>query len=100
MRKISKEASDALMNRKEWKSGNTRVTVCDGRATMSLFDNAIAKYDGATLKVSFAGWPTKTTCDRLNALTGVDASIKGGDPVVNGSRVFDVEWVTIGSVIC
>lgn len=76
MRKIEQQMINAIRQRKDWHSGNTRVSMCHNIARVYLFGNLIAKLSFAapgdsmpdTIWLSHAGWPTRTTCGRLNAL--------------------------------
>lgn len=96
MKKISREASKALLAMRDWKQGNTHIVAhTNGTATMYLHGNAIAKYDGKALKVSWAGWATRTTCERLNALPGVTARIVAGEVLLNDYTVAPDEWLTV-----
>ncbi len=73
MRKISRLASSALMNRRKFKRDNTEVEVhFDGATTMRLFGNIIAAHskDGI-LSIGDGNHQTVTTKDRLNALPHV-----------------------------
>lgn len=75
-RKVSSEAAAALLEMRDYGNGNTTVSVTkcsDGLeyATMFLHGNRIATYNKAAdiLELSYAGWQTLTTRDRLNAIT-------------------------------
>ena len=78
MRKIDNDAAVALVSLRPFIRGNTTVTVSrerDGEevATMLLHGNAIARVTnidgwGKQLAISLAGWPTRTTRSRLNAV--------------------------------
>lgn len=74
MRKIERALIQAIIERTNWKSGNTSVEVCDlanGSQTciVKLHGNVIARYDDdGTLHVRNAGWKTATTKSRLNAI--------------------------------
>ena len=75
MRKVSKKIAAAFMQRKAANNGNTRT---DGD-TIWLHGNAIAKWEpasghkreGDVFSVSFAGWGSVTTRERLNSLPAV-----------------------------
>ena len=78
MRKITKEAVAAFMGGFEFSNDNTQVCYSqqDGNVIMSLFGNEIArrfmKRDGSyAVKVRTAGYPTRTTMERLNGIPGV-----------------------------
>lgn len=42
--------------------------------------------------VSLAGYPTKTTCARLNSLDGVSVKVKNGTPYLNGREIDPNGW--------
>lgn len=78
-RKITNAMLDAIRARRDWKDANTRVETCrreDGKplARVYLHGNHIATIgyneNGAPVScsVSDAGWPTRTTVDRLHAI--------------------------------
>ena len=76
MRKVSKLAALSLFSTEPFAMGNTTVTVTspagmDPYATMFLHGNRIAEYCKAKdhLELSYAGWQTMTTRERLNAIT-------------------------------
>lgn len=77
MRKVNRWTKDCVYNqKKEGKhriSGNTYVVIENGAAHVFLFDNHIATWFGTegTLKISSAGFQTRTTRDRLNSLLAV-----------------------------
>jgi hypothetical protein len=73
IRKISIDASDALMNRRNFERSNTRVTVDpSGAAYLQLFGNTIAEHSNdGTLSISDGDHQSVTTKDRLNALPHV-----------------------------
>jgi len=76
MRIVSQKVCSAFMQRKAKMVGNTHT---DGD-TLFLHGNAIARHliaggnhftKWTPFEISFAGWPTVTTRDRLNSLPGV-----------------------------
>jgi hypothetical protein len=68
MRQVSKKIAAAFMQRRAAKSGNTRT---DGD-TIWLHENAIARWhNNDVFHVSFAGWGSVTTRERLNSLPAV-----------------------------
>lgn len=71
MRKITRQAVDALLTHTPLYMSNTQVqlSVTDGDTRMYLHGNLIAKHtsDGK-LMVRDAGWQTMTTKERLNGL--------------------------------
>lgn len=70
MKKITRQAVDAFVNARPFKSGNTRVEVRNGETFFYLFGNMIAhKYEGE-LYITTCGWKSKTTKERLNGILG------------------------------
>jgi len=95
MRKISREAYSAFMDRRKFKKGNTEVDV-DGPYDMNmyLFGNRIAKMEGEDIYISSGNYhPTATTRDRLSAF--VNISIYKGDFIINNRIKWDGEWTNI-----
>ena len=83
MRIIDTQAADAFINRKRFRSSNTKVDVVDGLPHLYLFGHLIAKIeDDDTLLINHCGWETKTTKARLNALPGVKISLVKGDFII------------------
>lgn len=80
MRKITKSIVSAFIGRKPAKSGNTYT---DGNA-LFLHNNKIAEYIHCDLWITNAGWFSKTTKERLNALPGVSINEKAGTWYLNG----------------
>lgn len=97
MRKIEREMLNAIDNKTNWSTDNTRVEyqpevstterACIEYAKIFLHDNHIATwcyglkrmdYNPATLRA----WPTRTTFSRLNAL-GIKAGMRKGIVYVN-----------------
>ncbi len=75
MKKITKKATNAFINDKNFKIDNTKVIVEvreDGyyRKEMTLFNNVIAykAHPEGRLFISSCGWATPTTRERLNGL--------------------------------
>lgn len=72
MRKIEKQMLQAIEQKKDMSVSNTSVTINESNNTalVRLFGNLICVHDYNTGKrrYSSAGWPTATTCSRLNAL--------------------------------
>lgn len=42
--------------------------------------------------INLCGYPTRTTCARLNALDGVSVNIKNGIPYLNGKKIETEGW--------
>ena len=75
--------------------GNTRVEVQENGATLLLlFENLIAVNDNGKLKITDAGWQSKTTKERLNGLRGVNIQQKKGDWFLNG-ELWNGRWIEV-----
>lgn len=70
MRKIEKQATYAFSHALKFKNGNTETRVANGFNQLLLHGSVIAQQDlvDGTLAVTLAGYPTRTTRSRLNAL--------------------------------
>lgn len=91
MRKIEKEMLQAIKSGINWHSADTRVTKLASGLGVFLHRSHIATWPyGADAAVpnldTFRQWPTATTCSRLRAL-GIDASIKNGEPCIDGKAI-------------
>ena len=64
MRKVTKQIAGNLKNGTSFKSATTET---DGRSVW-LHGNEIARMTENGLEVSLAGWPTKTTRERVNGI--------------------------------
>ena len=62
---ISEKSAQALRNNTEYKNNNTQVY----NGAMFLHGNKIAWIQGARLYFCLCGWDTRTTCERLRALS-------------------------------
>ena len=73
MRKISREASEAFWNEKDYTKSNTRVLVFDTHVDFYLHGNMIATRSRLFdhLYINHCGWTTPTTKERLNAILNV-----------------------------
>ena len=71
MRKIEQQMIDAINNNQDWKSANTEV-ICqqDGVSYVYLHGHKIAEVGDDYLTLFDAGYQTKTTKSRLNAILG------------------------------
>lgn len=99
MRKISRDAYDAFINRKRFSSSNTNVVIEDGEAKMYLFGNLIAKTEDGETFISDGGHsPSNTTRDRLNAFSQVWLSINKGSFIIDQKRKWDGEWTNINKL--
>lgn len=94
MRKITNEAYIAFTDRKYFKSKNTRVCIDNyGEATLYLYDHLIAETVNGEVWITDAGFPTRTTHDRLRIF--VNISTKKGIVILNGCREWDGSWINI-----
>ena len=83
MRKITKQAVDALFSGRNFKAGNTKVE----NGTLILHWSAIAKIENGKLFVRSGGYETNTTKERLNGLPNVNIYQKNYQWFLNG-----IEW--------
>lgn len=95
MRKVTKQAIDAFLNKQAGSFGNTSVNVTGDATELRLHGNCIATIKGAKLTVSACGWLTNTTKERLNGLPGVSICQKDYQWYLNG-KLWDGKPVTIG----
>lgn len=67
---IERQMIQAIIERKDWRKGNTRVEVNSDSIGIYLFENKIATYfpESMDLTIDACGWRTATTKSRLNAL--------------------------------
>lgn len=89
MRKITKESVDAFMNARPFKKDNMVIEVKPNVTIMYLFGNIIAyKYNDPekTISITNAGWESRTTMERLNAIPGVRIHQKNWEWYLNGNK--------------
>lgn len=89
MRKITQESVDAFMNAREFKKANMEVEVLPNVTILRLHGNAIAyRYNDPerTLSITNAGWQSKTTKERLNAIPDVSIHQKNWVWYLNGEE--------------
>lgn len=87
MRKITEESINAFYSRKRFKKQNTEVYVDDNITLLKLHKNIIAVlYTNDDLRITTAGWDTKTTRERLNGLSGVKVTSRNGQLKLNGEN--------------
>lgn len=88
MKKISIDAARAFLMGKKFKRGNTEVRVSPNATEMFLHGNQIAclinSPERALITLSNAGWFTRTTKERLNAIEGVEINQKNWLWYLNG----------------
>jgi hypothetical protein len=99
MKKITLDAVHAFMNAEKFKRDNTEVEVFENVTVLKLFGNKIAwlfNDPERTLTISNAGWDTKTTKERLNAIPGVHITQKNWQWHLNGQpwdgKLIDVDY--------
>ena len=68
MRHITEKAVDAFMTNDKFNKQNTKVVLFKDDVELKLHGHTIAYKDGADIKISFCGYPTNTTKERLNGL--------------------------------
>ena len=82
------DAAEAFLTDKKFKRGNTEVQVHSYGTVMLLHGNEIAckgsKPEPHLITLSNAGWFTKTTKERLNAIKGVTINQKNWLWYLNG----------------
>ena len=89
MRKLERQMNFAISNKGNWSGSNTQVTYNENTncSSVSLHGHHIATFDHnlKAVKLSSAGYETRTTKGRLNALL---------EEVNYGARVFqkDFDW--------
>lgn len=98
MKKITKDSTQAFLKFENFKRSNTEVVASPEKSQMFLFGNLIAEMrivnGRKSLIISDAGWPTRTTRERLNGLPGVNLYVRKGVQFLNGR-----EWTDITSLI-
>jgi hypothetical protein len=94
MKMITKKAVAAFLAGREFKSGGTKVVKTDLGMRYYLHNNLIAGTTNGKLEITNAGWPTRTTYERLNGLPGVRIHVKGGLTYLNGKE-WDGGWIEI-----
>ena len=111
MRKIESQMCQAIQANKDWKSGNTEVTIDKETNTSSVYlhGNLIATVTDNDMTIYDGGWQTTTTKSRLNALC--DEFCVAGEGVfqkdfawyvrlftgaINGQKVFITKEFTNG----
>ena len=86
-RKITEESVAAFYNRKKFNKSNMSVEIPDdGRTLLKLHGNTIAGRDADGVWITDAGWPTRTTFERLNGLDDVYVNTKKGQTYLNGEE--------------
>ena len=102
-RLITEQACKSFWNSKPFKKDNTEITILKNAigditiAKMYLFGNCIAIRDliTRTTIVSFRGWYTVTTKERLNGLTNVSFRFKKGKIYMDDKEINANDWYAI-----
>ena len=98
MRKITKEAVSAFLERKPFRKSNMSVEANGNEFRLKLHGNTIASIDElGVLSVSNAGWRSNTTKERLNGIPGVHIKQKNWTWYLNGEQ-WDGRWKRISIV--
>ncbi len=98
MRKITKEAVSAFLERKPFRKSNMSVEEIGGEWRLKLHGNSIASIDElGVLSVSNAGWASNTTKERLNGIPGVRVNQKNWTWYLNGQE-WDGSWKRISVI--
>lgn len=97
MTKVGSKADYCLINGKKFKCGNTEVSYdkYDDRWCLYLYGHLIAYHKNNKLYICFQGWRTRTTVDRLEAITGLTFSIAKD---MLRYRSYNTDWTEISSV--
>ena len=90
MRKVTQQITDAFLNGRAKKVGNTQT---DGKH-LYLFGNKIAEHREDGLYITNAGWQSRTTRDRLEALPNVNIFQKKFVWHLNGNA-WDGSWIKV-----
>lgn len=90
MRQATMNSVNALMNGKNYKSGNTQVR----DNALYLHGNKIAELRDGELWITDAGWSTNTTKERLNGLPGVRITQKNWEWYLNGNQ-WQGQWIKV-----
>ena len=94
MRQIEKSMAQAVKAGRNFRSGNTVVSVDASGIKVYLHGNCIYTVYQGVKRFTLAGWNTVTTRSRLNAL-GVDVRQKNWDPIYKGSVISPCNWYTV-----
>jgi hypothetical protein len=104
MKQIEKQMLAAVKERRNWRSGNTEVSVrtdiygCS-HIEVRLHDNLIFKQNDAEDSAEFtlAGWNTNTTRSRLRAL-GVDVCQKDYRAYYKNRFIYKTDWYSCDTI--
>jgi len=94
-RKITEESVAAFYNDRKFNKANMSVEITsEGFTLLKLHGNTIAGKDYDGTWITDAGWPTRTTFERLNGLDNITINTKKGQTYLNGEE-WDGEKVYI-----
>jgi len=95
MRKITQLSVNAFLNDAPIRQANMSVKIEDNETNLYLHGNKIAiKFNTGTIYISHAGYPTRTTFERLNGIPNVRVNVKRGVVYLNGNE-WDGKWIQI-----
>ena len=84
-RKITEQAVQSFYNRTKFNKSNMSVEIQDDKyPLLKLHGNTIAGRDADGVWITDAGWPTRTTFERLNGFDDVRVNVKKGQTYLNG----------------
>ena len=95
MRQITQQAIAAFYANKDFKSGNTRVTVVEGNSYLLLHGSCIAKRENGIVSINPQGYTTTTTKERLNGLHGVHITQRSFIWYLNDVPMRTRDWTVI-----
>ena len=94
-RKITQEAVQNFYNDRKFNKSNMSVEITsEGFTLLKLHGNTIAGKDYDGTWITDAGWPTRTTFERLNGFDNIRVNTKKGQVYLNGEE-WDGEKVYI-----
>jgi hypothetical protein len=94
-RKITQEAVQNFYNDRKFNKSNMSVEITsEGFTLLKLHGNTIAGKDYEGTWITDAGWPTRTTFERLNGFDNIRVNTKKGQVYLNGEE-WDGEKVYI-----
>jgi hypothetical protein len=94
-RKITEESLQNFYLRKKFNKSNMSVEITsEGFTLLKLHGNTIAGKDYEGTWITDAGWPTRTTFERLNGFDNIRVNTKKGQVYLNGEE-WDGEKVYI-----
>lgn len=98
MKKITEDALNAFNEGSPFRRTNTEVfSTMKGAVVMRLHGNMVAVRIGSSVYVSLAGWDTRTTRERVNALLPPECKIHGTwySPLSGSLAVSDSSWYAL-----